>query len=466
MSRKILIKNGRLWSAHDDFIGDIWVVDDKIAAVGRHMGDLYHADEVIDADGLYVFPGGIDPHTHLDLPFMGTFSADDFETGTLAGLHGGTTSVIDLAIQSKGDSLANAVAAWQEKAMGKAVGDYTFHCGIAEITPEVRAEIPVMIKEEGLTSFKVFMAYKGALMVDDGVLLGLMEETSKYGGIVTVHAENGDLVEAMVEKCRKEGWMEPKHHLVAHPAETEAEAAGRIMDLARYNGAALYIVHTTYRGVLDRAYQAFRRDQRVFIETCPQYLLLDDSVYSKPNFEGAKYVMSPPIRKKDDQEALWYGLQAGHVQTIGTDHCPFNFVGQKDMGKDDFTKIPNGAGGIEHRMELLFSEGVLKNRITMNRYVEVLCTNVANIFGLEGKGSLAPGKDADIVLFDPKETHTISTETQHQNVDNNIYDGWNVTGKVKTVLLNGKVVIRDGRADEIEKGQGRYLKRKPFNYAF
>jgi dihydropyrimidinase len=397
---------------------------------------------------------------------MGTFSADDFETGTLAGLYGGTTSIIDLAIQSKGDTLTNAIAQWQEKARGKAVGDYSFHCGIAEFNTEVKEEIPKVIKEEGITSFKAFMAYKGALMVDDGVLLGLLAETRKHGAIITVHAENGEVVVAMVEKCKQEGNLEPKHHLVAHPAETEAEAAGRIMDLARYNNGGVYIVHTSCRHVLERVYRNYLRDQRVFVETCPQYLLLDDSVYDLPGFEGAKYVMSPPIRKKDDQEALWYGLQAGHIQTVGTDHCPFNFVGQKDMGKDDFTKIPNGAGGIEHRMELMFSEGVLKNRITMHRYVEVLCTNPAAIFGLDTKGSLAMGKDADIVIFDPNEVHTISSETHHHNVDNSIYEGWRVTGKVKTVLLNGKVVIRDGKADEIEKGQGRFLKRKPFNFAF
>ncbi len=466
MSRTILIKNGHIWSAHDDFVGDIFVTDGKIGAVGKNLDDHFHADETIDADGLYVFPGGVDPHTHLDLPFMGTFSADDFETGTLAGLYGGTTSIVDLAIQSRGDTLANGIAQWQEKARGKAVGDYSFHCGIAEFNPAVKEEIPKVIFEEGITSFKVFMAYKGALMVDDGVLMGMLAETRKHGGIITVHAENGEVVVAMVEKCRREGNMEPKDHLAAHPAETEAEAAGRIMDLARYSDGRVYIVHTSCRQVLERVYRNYHRDQRVYVETCPQYLLLDDSVYYQPDFEGAKYVMSPPLRKKDDREALWYGLQAGHIQTVGTDHCPFNFVGQKDIGKGDFTKIPNGAGGIEHRMELMFSEGVLKDRITMHRYVEVLCTNAAVIFGLDTKGSLAVGKDADIVLFDPNETHTISAKTHHHNVDNSIYEGWKVTGKVKTVLLNGKIAIRDGKADEIEKGQGRFLKRKPFNYAF
>lgn len=465
MSRTILIKNGHIWSAHDDFVGDIYVENGKIAATGQNLAKQFHAGEIIDADGLYVFPGGIDPHTHLDLPVMGTVSADDFETGTLAGLYGGTTTIIDLASHTRGDTLANAVAAWQEKAKGKALCDYSFHSGVSEFNPKVRAEIPEIMKKEGITSFKVFMAYKDALMMDDKGLLGLLEEASQQGGIVAVHAENGDWITAMIEKCKREGWLAPKYHALSHPAESEAEAAGRIMDLAHVYGTTLYIVHTTCRGVMEHAHRAFARDQRVFIETCPQYLLLDDSVYDKPGFEGAKYVMSPPIRKKDDQEALWYGLKAGHIRTIGTDHCPFNFVGQKDMGRDDFTRIPNGAGGIEHRMELLFSEGVLKNRISMNRYVEVTSTNAANIFGLQNKGSLAPGKDADIVLLDPGERHVISRETQHQKVDHTIYEGWKVTGKVKTVLSNGKIVIRDGQADEIEKGRGRYLKRKTFNHA-
>lgn len=464
-NKTILIRNGHIWNASDDFIGDIFVSDGKIAAIGNNLKEHFQVEEIIDADGLYVFPGGVDPHTHLDLPFMGTFSADDFETGTLAGLYGGTTSIVDLALQSRGSSLADCISHWHEKADGKAVGDYAFHCGITDFPENVKKEFSDVVKD-GITSFKVFMAYKGALMIDDRLLLGVMEEARKYGAIITVHAENGDMVDAMVAKYKKEKRLTPEYHALAHPASAEAEAAGRVMDLAFHSGAVVYLVHTSCGEALKRAQQNYKRNQRVFVETCPQYLLLDDSVYKKPGFEGAKYVMSPPIRTKQDQEALWSGLQNGNVQTIGTDHCPFNFVGQKDMGKDDFTKIPNGAPGIEHRLELLFSEGVLKNRITLNRLVEVLCTNPAAIFGLSTKGSLMVGKDADIVLFNPDETHTISSSTHHHNVDNSIYEGWSVTGKVKTVLSNGKVVIRNGKADEITKGQGRYLKRQPYNFAY
>lgn len=459
-----LIRNGHIWSAHDDFVGDIYIVDDKIAAVGKELSKVYSADEVIDADGLWVFPGGVDAHTHMELPFMGTHSSDDFETGTLAGLHGGTTSIVDFAIQTQGNSLADCVNHWHEKAGGKAVGDYAFHCAVTDFNEKTSKEIPQII-EGGITSFKTFMAYKGALMIDDRMMLGLIKKVREQGGLVTVHAENGDIVDSMVEQYKKEGTLSPKYHALAHPPEAEAEAAARVMDLAHYHDAPVYIVHTSCKQALDRMKMNFMREQRIFIETCAQYLLLDDSVYEKPNFEGAKYVMSPPIRKKEDQSALWHSLQCGHVHTVATDHCPFNFHGQKDMGKDDFSKIPNGAAGIEHRLELIFSEGVKKGRITMNRFVEVMCSHPASIFGMTNKGTITAGKDADIVLMDPNEKHTISSSTHHHRCDSSIYEGWEVTGRVKTVLSRGKVVVRDGKADQVEKGQGEFLKREKFNYS-
>ena len=309
------------------------------------------------------------------------------------------------------------------------------------------------------------MAYKGALMIDDRMMLGLMEEVKVNGGLVTVHAEHGDIIDKLVEQFKKEGKLEPKYHALAHPVIAEAEAANRVMDMAHQTNSGIYIVHTSARDTLTQIRQKFLRDQRVFVETCAQYLLLDDSVYEQDNFEGAKYVMSPPIRKKDDQDALWSALQSGHVHTIATDHCPFNFCGQKDMGKNDFSRIPNGAAGVEHRLELVFSEGVRKGKISMNRFVEVMSTNPANIFGLENKGSIAIGKDADIVIFDPKQKHTISAKTHHHNVDSSIYEGWELTGKVNTVLSNGRVAIRDSKEDQITKGQGQFLKRSPFDFS-
>ncbi|MBT3586048.1 MAG: dihydropyrimidinase [Halobacteriovoraceae bacterium] len=461
---KILIKNGHIWSACDDFVGDILVVDDKIAAIGKNLSENYSADEVIDADGLYVFPGGIDAHTHMELGFMGTQSADDFETGTLAGFHGGTTSIIDFAIQTQGDSLAACLNTWHEKA-AKAVGDYAFHCAVTDYNEKTAKEIPELIKN-GITSFKTFMAYKGALMIDDRMMMGLLKTVRQHGGLVSVHAENGDIVDAMVEEYKKAGTLSPKYHALAHPPEAEAEAAGRIMDLAHYNDAPIYLVHTSCKEALAKVQQNFLREQRILVETCSQYLLLDDSCYEEPDFQGAKYVMSPPIRKKKDQKALWHALQCGHIDTIATDHCPFNLCGQKDMGKDDFSRIPNGAAGVGHRLELIFSEGVKKERITMNRFVEVMSTNPANIFGMDKKGSLAIGKDADIVLLDPNEKHTISAKTHHHNVDSSIYEGWELTGRVKTVLSRGRVVVRDNKADQIKKGSGLFQKRKAFNFSY
>lgn len=460
-SKKILITNGHIWTAHEDFFADILVADGKIKAIGQNLKGQESADEIIDAGGLYVLPGGVDAHTHMELPFMGTCSTDDFETGTLAGLYGGTTCIIDFAIQSKGASLMDSIREWHKKAKGKAVGDYSFHCGLADYNPEVRKELPEAISQ-GITSFKIFLAYKGVFMMEDRTTLELMEEMKRLGGLVMVHAEHGDLLDFMIQKLKSEKKLSPRYHPLAHPPEAEEEAASRIMDLANYMGVDIYIVHTTCRQVLARVERNLPRGQRVWIETCPQYLLLDDSCYDEPDFGGAKYVMSPPIRKKEDQDALWKGMQVGLVQVVGTDHCPFNFKGQKEMGREDFSKIPNGAAGVENRLELGFSEGVLRNRISMNRFVEVMCTNPARIFGLPGKGSIAVGYDADIVIFDPEEKHTISARTHHHNVDYSLYEGWKVTGKVKTVLADGRVAIRDGRADEIEKGQGRYVKRQPY----
>lgn len=465
MKSSLLIKNGHIWSAHDDYYADIFICDGKISAIGRGLEGYLSAAEVIDASDLYVFPGGIDAHTHMELPFMGTYAADDFESGTLAGLHGGTTAILDFAIQTQGDSLNSCIQHWHEKAQGKALSDYGFHCGVTDFNSETKKEIPQIMKQ-GITSFKTFMAYKGALMIDDAMMYSLMQEVRNLGGLVTVHAENGDIITKMTEELLQEGHSTPKYHALAHTPAAEAEACARVMDLAHLSGANLYIVHTSCEEAVRRIQRNFCRDQRVFVETCVQYLILDESLYEQADFHGAKYVLSPPLRKKADQNVLWKSLQAGHIQTVATDHCPFNFCGQKDLGKDDFSKIPNGIAGIEHRLELVFSEGVRKNRISMQRYIEVMCSHPANIFGMKNKGSIAIGKDADIVLFDPKQRHHIRQKTHHHNVDYSAYEGFEVQGKVKTVISNGMVVIRDEKVDQLEKGAGSFVPREPFPLGF
>ncbi len=450
------IKNGTVVTATDTFSADILISDEKILAVGRN---LETADKEIDANGCYVFPGGIDAHTHLDLPFMGTSSSDDFETGTLAALHGGTTSIIDFAFQTQGKSLKEGLRMWHEKAKGKAVGDYAFHMAVTDFNDNTREEIKDLVEKEGVSSFKTFMAYKGALMIDDRQMIGLMNEVKKYGGIVTVHAENGDLADSLIQQNRAAGNTAPKYHALSRPEIVESEATGRAIDIAYSGGHPLYVVHMTCEGALNRVREATKRNQKVWVETCVQYLLLDDSVYERPGFEGSKWVMSPPIRKTKDQTALWNGIRQGLVHTVATDHCPF-CMNQKEMGKSDFSKIPNGAPGIENRMELMYSEGVVKGRINLNQFVDLNCTAPAKIFGLyPRKGTIAVGADADLVIFDPKVKHTLSAETHHMRCDYSAYEGWKVEGKVRSVLLRGTVAIDHGKA-LIGKGFGKYLPRK------
>ena len=450
----LLIKNGRVVTAADDYIGDVLIEGETVSAMGRGLG--VSADKVIDATGLLVMPGGVDPHVHLDMPFMGTFSSDTHETGTRAALFGGTTMVIDFVLQRQGHSLKEALAEWNGRAFGNAVGDYGFHMAVTDYNDSTRAEIAEMV-EQGITSFKTFMAYKGALMIDDRQMTGLMQEVKRQGGMVTVHATNGDMIDYLIAKHREEGKLSPLYHYLSQPEVTEAEASGRFADIANYTGCPGYIVHLTCEGALNAVRNATRRNQKVFVETCIQYLLLDASLYEK-DFEGAKWVMSPPLREKKDQETLWAGINQGLVNVVATDHCPFMWQ-QKLMGEKDFSKIPNGHPAIENRMELLYSEGVHKGRISLNKYVEVACTNPAKIFGMfPRKGTIAPGSDADIVLFDPLENIHCLRLHHHMNVDYSAYEGWEVTGKVKTVLLRGKVAIDNGKC-LVEKGNGKFIPR-------
>lgn len=451
----LLIKNGRIITAADDYVADIFIEGETIKSIGKNLAVI--ADETIDASGMLVFPGGIDPHVHLEMPFMGTFSSDTYETGTRAALHGGTTTVIDFILQKQGSSLRAAFNEWNGRATSNAVGDYSFHMAVTDFNDSTKGEIKEMI-DEGITSFKTFMAYKGALMIDDRQMIGLMEEVKKQGGMVTVHATNGDIIDYLVQKNVSEGNRAPIYHYLSQPEVTEAEASERFVDMTNFTGCPGYIVHMTCEGALNAVRNATKRNQKVFVETCIQYLVLDASLYEQ-DFDGAKWVMSPPLREKKDQATLWAGINQGLVQVVATDHCPFTWE-QKLMGKDDFSKIPNGHPAIEHRMELLFSEGVNKGKISLNKYVEVTSTNAAKIFGLfPKKGTIGVGADADIVIFDPSKKHTISVDTHHMNTDYSGYEGWEVTGKVKTVLLRGKVAIDDNKC-LVEKGYGQFVKRK------
>ena len=451
----ILIKNGNIITAADNYVADIFIEGETISQIGKNLS--VKADEIIDATGLIIFPGAIDPHVHLEMPFMGTFSSDNYETGTRAALYGGTTTVIDFILQKQGNSLYDAYREWSGRANNNAVGDYSFHMAVTDFNENTCKEIVDLVEKEGITSFKIFMAYKGALMIDDKQMVGLMNEVKKRGGMVTVHATNGDMIDFLIAKHRSEGKLEPLYHYLSQPEVTEAEASERFAGIAGYTGCPGYIVHMTCEGALNAVRSNNAKNQKVFAETCIQYLLLDASLYEK-NFDGAKWVMSPPLREKKDQAALWAAINQGLVQVVATDHCPFTWE-KKLLGKDDFSKIPNGHPAIEHRVELLYSEGVRKGRITMNKFVEVLSTNPAKIFGMHPrKGCIAPGSDADIVLFDPNQQHTISVKSHHMNTDYSAYEGWELTGKVKKVLLRGKVAI-DNNECLLKKGYGQFIKR-------
>lgn len=451
----LLIKNGRIITASEDYIADIFIEGETIKTIGKNLATK--ADTQIDASGKLIFPGGIDPHVHLDMPFMGTFSSDDYSTGTNAALHGGTTMVIDFILQTQGKSLHHALGEWQGRSNGNAFGDYSFHMAVTDFNEETKKEIVQLVEEEGITSFKTFMAYKGALMIDDRQMVGLMNEVKKCGGLVTVHATNGDMIDFLIAKHKSEGKLEPLFHYLSQPEITESEATGRFADMAYHTGVPAYVVHMTCEGALNQVRDAAKRNQRVFVETCIQYLVLDASLYQQ-NFDGAKYVMSPPLRELKDQESLWAGINQGTVNVVATDHCPFMWE-QKKMGLNDFSKIPNGHPAIEHRMELLFSEGVSKGKISLNKFVEVSSTNAAKIFGMyPRKGTIGIGSDADLVVFDPSKKHTLSAKAHHMNVDYSAYEGKELIGKCESILLRGQIAVDKGET-KVSKGYGKFIKR-------
>ncbi|MAF65870.1 MAG: dihydropyrimidinase [Planctomycetes bacterium] len=454
---KTLIKGGTVVTATEVFCGDVLVEGERVEAVGRDLTG--EAERSIDATDKLVIPGGIDVHTHLDMPFGGAFSVDDFETGTIAAAHGGTTTVVDFAIQERGKPLRHAWETWMAKAEGKATIDYGFHMIMSEHTRELEREMGDLV-EEGVTSFKLFMAYPGVFYMDDGGIFRCMQRSGELGATICMHAENGIVIDVLVEQALARGETEPRYHALTRPPRAEAEATHRAIALAEMADVPVYIVHLSAAEALAEVSAARARGLDAFAETCPQYLFLSHDNYEEPGFEGAKYVMSPPLRDKAKQGELWRGLKTGDLQAISTDHCPFCFNEGKQLGRDDFSKIPNGAPGIETRMLLTFDGGVAAGRISLNRWVELTSTSPAKLFGLfPKKGTIAPGGDADIVVFDPAGRTTLSAETLHMNVDYNPYEGRVVRGAVDVVLSRGEVIV-DGSSFSGSTGRGRYLPRK------
>jgi dihydropyrimidinase len=451
-----LIKNGTVVTATDLYAGDVLIDGERIATIGSSL--TVTADRVIDALGKYVLPGGIDVHTHLDMPFGGTMSADDFESGTIAAAHGGTTSIVDFAIQYKGQRLHDAWETWMKKADGKAAIDYGFHMIITDLTDQVEEEMDALVRQ-GVTSFKLFMAYPGVFMLDDASIFRALLRSGKNGGTICMHAENGGVIDVLVKRALADGKTAPKYHALTRPARAEAEATHRAIALAEIADVPIYIVHLSAPEALEMVAEARDRGLPAYAETCPQYLFLSYDNYEETGFDGAKYVMSPPLRPKVAQDRLWNGLAGNDLQVISTDHCPFCMKEQKVLGKDDFSKIPNGAPGIETRMSLVFDGGVRSGRISLNRFVELTSTSPAKLFGLfPRKGTIAPGSDADIVIFDPKRTTRLSVASLHMKVDYNPYEGREVTGVPETVLSRGRVIIDQGKFVG-RAGDGAFIKR-------
>ncbi|MBV9959439.1 MAG: dihydropyrimidinase [Acidobacteria bacterium] len=453
---KTLIRNGRIITAVDDYRADILIEGETISVIGAKLE--MEADRVIDASGKLVIPGGIDPHTHMELPFGGTQASDDFRTGTIAAAHGGTTSIIDFAVQYKGQALIEAVDNWHQKAEGKTAIDYGFHLITTELEDNQIEEMHTLM-DEGITSFKLFMAYPGVFLVDDATIFRAMSAAGERGGLICMHAENGIVINEIIKRALAQGRTAPKYHALTRPTRAEAEGVHRAIAIAEMAEAPVYIVHLSCADALEQVREARDRGLPAFAETCPQYLFLSYDNYEEPGFEGAKYVMTPPLREKWNQAELWKGLKMDDLQVISTDHCPFCMKEQKELGKDDFSKIPNGAPGVEHRVPLIYNGGVVENRISLNRFVELTSTAAAKMFGLfPKKGTIAVGSDADIVIFDAERQQTISAATHHMNVDYSAYEGKTITGVVETVLSRGRVVIENGEYVG-QAGDGKFLKR-------
>ncbi len=460
-TKRTLIKNGTVVTATDTYRADVWIEGETIAAIAQSGFAGVEADVVIDAAGKYVMPGGIDAHTHLDMPFGGTTSSDDFETGTLAAAHGGTTTIVDFAIQTKGDPLRKGLDDWHQKAEGKAAIDYGFHMIATDINDGTLGEMKNLV-DEGITSFKLFMAYPGVLMTDDGQIFRAMQRARDLGALICMHAENGLAINVLVEQALAKGHTAPKYHSLSRPQIAEAEGTHRAIALAEMAGAPVYIVHLSASRALEKVVEARDRGIPAYAETCPQYLFCSFDDLDQEGFEGAKFVCTPPLRPREMQEDLWRGLRTNDLQVVSTDHCPFCMKGQKELGRDSFAKIPNGMPGIETRLYLLWDGGVRAGRISMNRFVEITSTAPARIFGLAGKkGTIAVGADADVLVWDGDKEHTLSEKTLHMRVDYSPFEGRVVHGGPTHVLSRGKVVVENGGYAG-RKGDGRFLRRSTF----
>jgi dihydropyrimidinase len=452
-----MIKNGRIITATDDYVADIFIEKDSVAAIGKNLP--MQPERTIDASNRLVIPGGIDPHVHMELPFGGTVSSDDFKSGTIAAAFGGTTTIIDFAIQSRGMTMTQAHEAWLAKSEGKCAIDYGWHLAITKFENSDQAEMK-RLYDAGVTTFKIFLAYPNVLMIDQPTVYRVMKSAGELGGMTLVHAENGEAIEERIRILVSEGKTEPKYHAVSRPPVMQADGVARAVKVAEFARSPVFIVHVSCESAMQEIVRSRDGGNPAYGETCTQYLFLDESYYDKPNFEGAKYVFTPPLVPKENIEPLWKGLKLGYLQEVSTDHCPFYFKGQKELGRETFTKIPNGGPGVEDRLSMTF-HGAMQRGFSLNKFVDITSTASAKMFGMfPKKGTIAVGSDADIVIFDPNHERTISAKTHHMNCDYSLFEGMKIKGKPQTVLSRGKVIIEKDQYVG-RPGEGQFLKRGP-----